>query len=169
VFSFSRNLLLTLALASGGALADDNDDYVPQIWREQEVVMPAAPAEGSLQSFYVSAVAENRFLIDIASLSLGSDGVVRYVLVVLTPGGGRNVTFEGMRCETRERRLYASGRQDGSWSKARRVEWVPVRDANVNRHHAALFLDYFCPGGIMASSVAEVRGALRRTALQITP
>lgn len=172
MFDCRRCLVALVAMAScGGALADTDDDYdfVPKQWQESEVVLPAAPEEGRLQSFYVSAVAQSRFFIDPATLTVGEDGVVRYVLVVLTPGGARNVTFEGMRCTTRERRVYASGRSDGSWSKARQVEWVPVRDVYVNRHHAALYLDYFCPGGVIVSSVAEAREALRRTTVQTTP
>jgi hypothetical protein len=168
---FRRSLVLLAAVACcGGALADtDEDDYLPKQWQELEVVLPAAPEEGRLQPFYVSAVAESRFSIDPATLTVGDDGVVRYVLVVLTPGGARNVTFEGMRCATRERRIYASGRPDGSWSKARRADWVPVRDAYVNRHHAVLFLDYFCAGGIVVNGAAEAREALRRGSVQTTP
>ncbi|KAB2927097.1 MAG: hypothetical protein F9K30_04875 [Dechloromonas sp.] len=164
-----RVLLLLSVLTGGAVLADSDDDFVPQAWRELEVPLPGIPADQNLQPFYVSAVEINRFYLDTESLSIGADGVVRFVLVVLTPGGARNVTFEGMRCETRERRLYASGRQNGVWSKARSVDWQPINDAAINRHHAALFLDYLCPGGVMASSVAEIKGALRRTGYQITP
>jgi hypothetical protein len=85
---------------------------------------------------------------------------VRYVLLVLTPQGARNVTYEGMRCETRERRIYASGRQDGSWSKARNNEWVRIQDVYANRQHAALFLEYFCPIGNIVQDAAEARNAL---------
>ena len=88
------------------------------------------------------------------------DGVVRYVMVVLSPQGGRNVTYEGMRCESRERRGYASGRLDGSWSKARKNEWVRIQDAAANRQHAALFLEYFCPFGIIVRDADVARKAL---------
>ncbi|MCL2345947.1 MAG: CNP1-like family protein, partial [Desulfobulbus sp.] len=77
-------------------------------------------------------------------------------------GGARNVTYEGMRCQTREWRVYASGRADGSWSKARRAEWLPIRDEAVNRYHAALFLDYFCVGGNIVDDADTARKALRR-------
>lgn len=110
--------------------------------------------------FYASAATDNRFFVDASTLSVSADGVVRYVLVVVSPQGVRNVTFEGMRCETRERRIYASGRSDGSWSKARKNEWSRIEDAAANRHHAALFLEYFCPFGIVVKDAAEARNAL---------
>lgn len=156
-------MVLLSALAIGGAaLADPEDDYETKQWQEVEVEFPAAPKDESLQSFYVSAASDNKAFVDLASLSVGRDGVVRYVLVILTPSGGRNVTFEGIRCETRERRIYASGRLDGAWSKSRNGDWARIQDVYANRHHAALYLDYFCPGGIIVRDAAEAKDALRR-------
>ena len=153
--------LLTLAI-SGHVVADFDEDYEFKQWQEVEVQLPVAPKDETLQPFYVSAASSNRFLIDLATLSVGSDGVVRYVLLIITPEGGRNVTFEGMRCETREHRIYASGRRDGSWSKSRNNDWSRIQDAYANRQHAALFQEYFCPGGVIVGDVAEARNALRR-------
>lgn len=141
----------------------EEDDYEPaREWREGEVQFPSYPAPENLLSLYVSAATANKFFIDGATLSVGADGVIRYVLVVETPQGGRNVTFEGMRCEARARRIYASGRADGSWSKARKDEWVRIQDAYANRQHAALFLEYFCPFGNAVRNAAEARDALVR-------
>ncbi|WP_027457602.1 CNP1-like family protein [Dechloromonas agitata] len=144
-------------------VAAEEDDYEPaREWREGEVQFPSYPAPENLLPLYVSAATANKFFIDGATLSVGADGVIRYVLVVETPQGGRNVTFEGMRCEARARRIYASGRADGSWSKARKDEWVRIQDAYANRQHAALFLEYFCPFGNAVRNAAEARDALVR-------
>ncbi len=151
-----------MAILSSPLLADFDEDYDSKRWQEVEVQLPAPPRQDRLLPFYVSAVAENRFYVDASSLSVGSDGVVRYILVILTPQGGRNVSYEGMRCETRERRIYASGRADGSWSKSRNNDWVRIADQLVNRHHAALYLEYFCPIGIAVRSPEEARDALLR-------
>lgn len=157
------SMFLAMALVlSGGVLADFEEDYEAKQWHEIEVTLPTAPRADALLPFSVSATTSNSFFIDGRALSVGSDGVVRYALVVLSPEGGRNVSYEGIRCETRERRIYASGRGDGSWSKSRANEWVKIQDVSGNRHHAALFLDYFCPGGIAARDAEEVRDALRR-------
>lgn len=159
-FLVTLGFLLILPVAY--AQADDDDDFQNEAWQENDYQLPAAPKKDSLLPFYVSAASENRFFIDGATLSVGSDGVVRYVLVVLAPEGGRNVTFEGMRCETHEHRLYASGRLDGSWSKARNSEWGRIQEVYANRQHAALFLEYFCPNGIIVGSADEARRALRQ-------
>ncbi|MDP3637927.1 MAG: CNP1-like family protein [Azonexus sp.] len=149
------------AFVFGCALADFEEDYETKQWEEIVVQMPAAPRSETMQPFYVSAASSNQFLIDLATLRVDKDGVVRYVLWVLTPEGGRNVTFEGLRCETRERRIYASGRRDGSWSKSRNNDWSRIQDVYANRHHAALFLEYFCPNGLIVRNVAEARNALQ--------
>lgn len=151
-----------LVVPAGMALADFDEDYEAKKWEEIEVQLPAAPRQQDLVAFYVSAATDNRFFVDQASISVGGDGVVRYTLVVLTAGGVKNVSFEGMRCETRERRLYAFGRADGTWSRSRNNQWERVREAVNNRHHAALFQEYFCPDGMMVRNVEEARELLRR-------
>lgn len=155
-------VFLVALLLQGRAQADSEEDYETKQWQEIDVPLPAAPAEDGLQSFYVSMVTDNKFFIDLATLSVGSDGVVRYVLVIVTPSGARNVTFEGVRCETREHRIYASGRRDGAWSKSRNNEWSRIKDVLANRHHAVLFLEYFCPGGVIVRDATEAKQALRR-------
>ncbi len=157
-------LLLILAFSVSSVFAGDEEDYESKDWKEVDVPLPAAPKQESMLPFYVSAATDNRFFIDGASLSVGGDGVVRYVLLILSPQGGRTVSFEGMRCETRERRIYASGRSDGTWSRARKSEWVDIQDVSMNRYHAALFNDYFCPFGIIVRDAAEARKVLQQGA-----
>lgn len=133
-------------------------------WQEQqEVEPPAFPQQENLREFYVSAVATNKYLIDASTLAVGSDGVVRYVLVVKTSGGATNVSFEGINCRERSWKHYATGRSDGAWvnSRAARIEWRPIENKPVNRHHAALSRDLFCPGGIAIHTADEGRNALR--------
>lgn len=148
---------LAIGLLAGRALAEDD---APKR-QEREVVLPAFPRESDLVEFYVSAATSNRFYIDAATLSAGDDGVVRYTLVVLTSGGATNVSHEGIRCATLEFRLYATGRSDRTWSPARTSEWRPIENKPVNRHHAALSRDYFCPNGNPVLSADEGRNALR--------
>jgi hypothetical protein len=133
-------------------------------WQEQlEVGLPAFPKQEDLREFYVSAVATNTYLIDASTISVGSDNVVRYVLVVKTSGGATNISFEGLNCKERSWKHYATGRSDGTWmrSQAARIEWRPIENKPVNRHHAALSRDQFCPMGNAIRTADEGRNALR--------
>lgn len=152
--------------ASGVPAIEPGDDELPgaTVWRESSYELPALPGEEDWLPFYVSASTENRFFVAGQSISVGADGVVRFALLVRTPSGVRNISFEGIRCETRERRLYATVRSDGGWSRARSSQWMRIRDEYANRYHAALFLDHFCPDGVIVSDAEQVRNALRRDA-----
>jgi hypothetical protein len=151
----------TFGTARAGLGLRDNDDPDAPKWTEDEAVLPAFPQDANLKEFYVSAVANNKFFIDAATLSVGKDRVVRYVLVIRTSGGAVNTTFEGMRCDSGEFKIYASGHRDGTWAKARSSEWRPIENKPVNRHHAALSRDLFCPIGSAIQTPDEGREALR--------
>lgn len=131
-------------------------------WQEQAAPLPAFPKDEDLLEFYVSATTANRFFLDGATLSPGADGVVRYTLVVRTAGGATNVSHEGLRCQTLEYRLYATGRRDGTWVAARNSQWKDVSNAMTNRQQAALSRDYLCPSRIPIVTADEGRDALRR-------
>ena len=140
---------------------NDSEEEAPR--QELEVEPPAFPKQEDLREFYVSAATTNKYFIDASTLTVGTDGVVRYVLVVLTAGGATNVSFEGMRCKDLGWKHYATGQSDSTWTKSRasRNEWRPVENKSVNRHHAALSRDYFCPMGNAIRTADEGRNALR--------
>ncbi|MDR0528931.1 MAG: CNP1-like family protein [Zoogloeaceae bacterium] len=141
----------------------DEDENPAKPWAESAVELPEYPNDADFYSFYVSAGTTSRFYLDAARLRLDSDGVARYTLLVISPSGVRNVSYEGMRCQTRERRIYALGRPaQKTWSPARGARWSPVRETPVLRHHAALYQDFLCPDGILASRVDEVTRRIRK-------
>lgn len=129
-------------------------------WQEATTDLPAPPQAASLREIYVSAVATNTYFVDEATLTVGTDRVVRYVLVVEASGGARNVSFEGMHCDSGKWKLYANGRPDGTWVRARVSEWREIENKPVNRHHAALSRDYFCPDGGTLRDAVEGRRLL---------
>lgn len=131
------------------------------VWVEEESVFPAFPQTDNLREFYVSELTSHKFFVDASTLSVGKDGVVRYALVVRTGGGATNVSFEGIRCTTAEFKVYATGRQDGTWAKSRKSEWRLIENKLANRQHVSLFSDLFCPLGAPIKSPAEGREALR--------
>jgi hypothetical protein len=127
--------------------------------REEPVVLPAYPGKEELIEFKVDAAGEFRFFIDPASLSVGSDGEVRYALVARSAQGVENVSYEGMRCNSADLRLYAFGR-GGAWTGTP-GEWRAMRERSAQRWHTTLFREFFCPQKEPIRNVREGIQALR--------
>jgi hypothetical protein len=121
------SVLLPAATAAQPRPDMEEEEGKGKPWVELEVKLPLFPKPENLLQFDPSAASSNHFYIDPGSISIGSDGAVRYTLVVRSSSGAENVSYEGIRCETREQKYYAFGGRDGTWSKAR------------------LSADYFCP------------------------
>lgn len=167
--TYNRLLGLTLAgwLASSAALAQwDGWDYkfdrevTP--WAEMQQQLPAYPADANLIALNVGAASPHRFYVDGKSVSTASDGVVRYTLVVRTAGGATNVSFEGMRCESREQKYYATGHKDRTWTRARNPQWRYIEPRMVDTQHVTLYSEYFCRKKFVAGTTEEMVESLRR-------
>lgn len=126
---------------------------------ELEFRLPPYPKPENLVPFEPSAASSNRFFVDAESIFVGSDGIVRYTLVIRSPGGAENVSYEGMRCSTVEQKFYAFGRRDGTWSNTRASEWRRIEYKEVNRQHGVLYTNYFCPDG---SPILTAKDAIQR-------
>jgi hypothetical protein len=150
---------------STGSRAPDPFEDDNKTWQEMAVQLPAMPQDANLLSFDVSAIATQRFAIDAKSLNVGKDGVVRYTLVSVSAAGAKNISYEGIRCESREQKIYALGHADGTWSQARSSQWEPILSNGVNRQQAALSRDYFCAGNTIAGDAADM---LRRVRMHQT-
>ena len=174
VFSRVRSvfLLVLLLLAQSSMAASRNDRGVrnngdfeeeeQKTWAEVEVQLPAFPEEENLISFKVGAVDDVQYAIDSQSLSIGTDEVIRFALVTVSSMGAKSISYEGMRCLTAERRYYASGRPDKTWSKARSNQWFKIKGGS-SSHHFELFSNYFCPvGSAFVTSAEEAVKSLRR-------
>lgn len=165
--------LPVLAAAAGAQAPKSGLDYAPkynsdadeseQFQELQNVPPPAFPAEATLVQIDLGPAATNKYFIDAATLAVGEDGVVRYVLVVRTAGGATNISFEGMHCATTSWKHYASGRSDKTWtvSRAARKDWRPIENKPTNPHHAVLSRSFFCPQGNPITSAEDGRNALR--------
>lgn len=131
-----------------------------EMWRENEVALPSYPQDENLQSFVISGPTENTFYIDTRSLNVGTDGVVRYAVVVRSKNGVDNVSYQGIRCETREWKGYAYGTAERSWSAARDPQWQRIVWLRTNAVQYALYREYLCLGGAPVNkrtALAEMR------------
>ncbi len=150
---------LLLCLSAQAAGLEEEPDK--KVWSEDALVLPAFPDPVNLIEFTVGSRRGIRFFVDGQSISIGSDGVIRFVLVVIGSQGAQNISYEGMRCETGERRAYAFGHGDKTWSKARGDQWVKVR-GDTNNHYVELYSSYFCANGVVVTTPDAVRQMLRK-------
>ena len=156
-------LLLCLPLAAHAEWGQfDHEFENEKPWKELSAQLPPYPKADNLVEFDVSSATRNRHFIDVASISVGEDKVVRYTAVIEAAGGAKNVSFEGMRCETGERRLYAYGHPDGTWTKARNAGWEGIKFRSLLSYHTALYEDHLCPHGINVKDAKEAAQNLRR-------
>ncbi len=156
-------LLVSLTQAQerlGGFEGDFDDRLKP--WQEVTLQLPPAPVLENLMDFYVSPTATQKFAIDAPSITVGSDGVVRYTLVATSRHGAQSVSYEGIRCDTFEKKLYAFGQTDGSWSRSQRDQWQRISLGKANAQHARLAQDYFCENKSIAGNADAMRTRLQR-------
>jgi hypothetical protein len=143
-----------------GGFKPEFDEEKP--WEEQRAALPLYPKPDNLAKIEVGTTTSFEFFVDTASVALGKDGVIRYSLVARSASGSSNMSFEGIRCATRERKLYAFGRPDGTWAQARNAEWRQISGAQTNRQHATLADEFFCPARGTVGSTEEAVRALKR-------
>lgn len=129
-----------------------------EAFNEQEATFPAAPKERDLLPFDPEHRTSMKFYVDAASISVGTDQVVRYTLVVTGDGDTRNVMYEGLRCKTREKKTYGFGQRDGTWSKARDPQWESIGH---DGPRLTLSRNFLCPLKGPIQSAEEGVGALR--------
>ena len=73
-------------------------------WVELQAQLPSYPKPEDLLQFDAGPASSNLHYVDGSSISVGEDGVVRFSLVVKSPAGAKNVSYEGIRCQTHEKR-----------------------------------------------------------------
>ena len=131
-------------------------------WSEMQAQLPGYPVDENLIPLDVGAATPHRFFVDSKSVSVDADSVVRYTLVIKTAGGATNVSYEGIRCASREQKYYAIGRADKTWVRARRPQWHFIERKQVNAHHITLYDDYMCRGKIIMETAPQIIELLRR-------
>ncbi|MGH8618485.1 MAG: CNP1-like family protein [Burkholderiales bacterium] len=130
------------------------------VWSESKPVYPPYPLAANVVQFEGGNREEGRFYLDKTSIVVGKDGVVRYTLLVLGEGGARTVSYEGIRCETREYRVYGYGRPDRSWSMPLESEWRRINYQYTNNYRAVLGVEYFCKGQAVLPTAAQIVASL---------
>jgi hypothetical protein len=115
-------------------------------WIERGVTLPTYPKDADLVEFAVDNPGQAlHYFIDTHSITIGvTDQVVRYTLVIQSGSGVRNVSFEGLRCDSRTRQTYAFGTVDGQFRPLKMPQWELIKATDADRLYRDLRELYFC-------------------------
>ena len=156
-------LSLAAALVLAASLARAQLAPLDPDWREVEA--PPAPAfslDGLVQLDIPRTAL--RYGVAPATVSIGPDGIVRYVVVAVSSSGVTNAMYEGIRCNTGEFKVYARHNPGSGWTIARNSEWKPVQDAQMPRHALVIARNGACMGHGTNQSAARIVRDLRAPA-----
>jgi hypothetical protein len=154
--------LLALALAGAtfcvaAQLAPGNPD-----WKEIDAPPPPPLRTSGLIPLEVDGGASTlRFGVDPASVTLNSDGVVRYVVVATSSSGTVNAMYEGIRCGTGEVKVYARHNPDSGWVPSAGADWRDMRQMPNLRHSLAVARQGACMGHSANGSARQIVMDLR--------
>ena len=117
-------------------------------WKEAEVPLPPYPRDQDLIRFEPTGQTTNRFYVDGSSLTVGTDKVIRFALVIRSPEGAKTVTYSGVNCRPGEWKDYAFGRDGQRWEPDTDPQWHPIEDKRINNYQHTLAAQYFCTFGL---------------------
>lgn len=137
------------------------DPSLVKQWKEAPVSVPAAPASKHLVAMPMGPTDTLKVFVDRASVSRGEDGVLRLTLVVQSPGGARNVFYDGIRCETREYKTYAISVGDARLEPLSASSWQFINILPTNAFRWQLFRHHACDGYSSARSPREFLDTLK--------
>jgi hypothetical protein len=129
-------------------------------WREAEAPPPPAFRQSGLIPLDMPR-SSLRFGVDPASVSLGRDGIVRYVVVAASATGAVNGLYEGIRCDTAEFKVYARYNAGSGWTVAKESPWRPLHDAQTSSHSLLIARTGACVGHAPNRSATQIVRDLR--------
>ena len=121
--------------APPGTPDNSNIPYVPE-WKELEVPPPPPLRTSGLIPIDVAGTSL-RFGVDPTSISVGADGVVRYVVVATGSGGAVNGIYEGIHCNSGKVRVYARHNPSSGWVPSQ-ADWQDIHRTGNSRYSLAI-------------------------------
>lgn len=122
--------LLVATQALAGTQIRNNTNYAFEDqgpWTEGAYTLPLYPAMPDWVGFYVFKENPNKYFVDAKSLTIGEDGVIRFILRVQSPSGAENLSVEGIQCKQGTYRSYAFGDSyNKRWIESTRADWRKI-------------------------------------------
>ncbi|MBL0919382.1 MAG: CNP1-like family protein, partial [Hydrogenophaga sp.] len=134
----------------------------PEPWKEAEVPAPSQWSVERAVEFQLGAQGSLRYAIDPQTVSIGEDGVVRYVFIAHSSSGAVNAFFEGMRCQTAEVKVYARWDPDTrQWRTSGSEPWQALDVRGATRRAMQMARAGVCDGKSPNRSPSQIVSALR--------
>jgi hypothetical protein len=158
---------LALALYSVAACASAQTIPDPASeWKELDAPPPPPLHTQGLVPVDVLRTGALRFGVDPASITVGADRVVRYVVVATSSSGAVNGIYEGIRCDAGEVKVYARHNPDSGWVPTRDAEWQNIFTTPNNSHSLAIARSGACmdkaPNGSAVQILQDLRAPVDR-------
>ncbi len=155
--------LVAIALACTTALTPafaQREEPAP--WQEAPTAPPAAWSTERAVEFRLDAQTTLRYAIDPQTLSVGEDGVVRYVFIARSSSGAINALYEGVRCQTAEVKVYARWDPDArEWRSNPAEPWRALEFRGVTRRAMQMARGGLCDGTSANRSTSAMLDQLR--------
>ena len=165
---FLMGSLFSIELRAQDDCYRDTNDRIPcseyeEEWKESDIKIPTAAKDSDFKLLAVTeADARYQYYLAGNSINLGSDGVMRYTVAVVSSNGVRNVFYEGLRCETDEVKTYAYGSKRGTFRRAVKSPWRPVSNKGVRAYQDFLAKVIVCGPQGYKWEAKKARRALNR-------
>jgi hypothetical protein len=154
---YAHLILMPLLLGAASTRAENNFKLDPEQVRphniqegaerqEAAVTLPPWPRDQDLLAFTPEGPESPfKFFIDGKNLRIDEPiAAVRYTLVIESPSGKRNVSYEAIRCTLKGAwKTYAYG-SDGAFAKAPAAEWLPLSTGPSDAYRDDLRRHYLC-------------------------
>ena len=151
-------MLLCCAAGAWAQLATPDPD-----WKESGA--PPAPAFDVKRMLPLDMPRSGlSFGIDPATVSLGADGVARYVVIATSPSGAVNAIYEGIRCSASQVRIYAQYNPASGWVTQPDSAWQSLQELKNSRHSQVIARTAVCLGNTNKPSAAHIVRDLRAPA-----
>ncbi|MBX9349372.1 CNP1-like family protein [Chromobacterium vaccinii] len=155
-------LCLSLPALAGSDRINKNIEFQEeQPWAEQDYALPDYPQTPDWIEVKPDWLQQNRFFVDAKTLSVGGDGVVRFVSRVLTPSGVENLSAEGILCKNNQYKAYGFGDSiNHRWIASMRPQWLAINGTDkLRRELRELMCPSHSPPRDAAQAIASLRGA----------
>jgi len=159
------SLLLSPVMAADDIFGDSTGPTViTKAWKEAGVQIPIKISDSNLIKFKIFEMPQYQYFIDVSTLTPSkSDNVVRYAAVVRTPGGVRNIFYEGIRCDTGEYKLYATAIGDQRLIPVENPEWKAIQGQGVTVYRSDLYRDFLCRHSLIRGSKQDIIELMKYT------